>query len=233
MEQFTYSYIKQKLQNDYDITDENWVSETELLDYINEAIDDAETAIHTMHHEKKYFLVPTTITLVSGTQDYALPSDIYATKIRLLQYINGTKRYLITPIKKLESVAYIDSGSDYSYIIINVTGTGFRLRLYPTPNENGAYITLWYVRNMARLTTSTASTNICEIPECGNFVIQHVKKNLAKKSRRRDLVSQEDADLKLQYAIMLEALKDPTYDEDNTAEIDTFHYEQQSGIVYG
>lgn len=228
MQLLTYSELKTKLQNDYDITDERFISETELLSYINEAIDDSETTIHTLHHEDKYFLCSTPLTLVNGTQDYAMPSNIYGNKIRLLYYNNGQRKYPVQRCKKLERVALFQQGDDYEYIIVNEEATGApRIRLLPSPVEDGAYITNWYIRNMKRMTTSALATNVCEVPECVNFVFQHVRRSCAKKTRRADLIDMENEHLKQQYQAMCEALKDMTAEENNLIPMDLSSYYDQ------
>lgn len=230
MELRTWTDIKTKIQGDYDLADENFVNEAELVTFANEGIDDAETAIHTMHWEDKYFLAPATITLVNGTRDYAFPSNIYGNKVRLLQYVNGATIYEIKRIRQLNVLPYIQSGDPYQYLIVNEEATGApRIRLFPTPTESGAFVTNWHVRNMKRMTTSASATNVCEIPECINFLYQHMRHSLAKKTRRADLIANEKADLKVQYGLMIEALKEMTVDEDNLVIPDLSSYYDQQG----
>lgn len=231
MQLFQLSDLNTKLGNDYDITDENFVSLPELVGYINEAIDDSETAIHTLHHEDKYFLVPSNFSWVSGTQNYSLPSDIYSNKIRLVQYVNGSIIYKIHRIKKLDEIAYIQPNDPYRYIIINTTANGVQASFYPPPAETSTNAVLWYVRNMKRMTTDLQdATNICEIPECVNFVYQHVRRSLAKKTRRADMIQMEGDSLKEQYNLMCDALKEMTVDEDTRIPLDLSSYHMQEGI---
>jgi hypothetical protein len=226
MQLLTYAQLKQKLQSDYDITDERFIDETDLVGYINEAIDDSETTIHTLHHEDKYFLCPTTISLVSQTQDYALPSNIYANKIRLMTYVNGTNKYPITRIQRLDEIDFVENTDDLRYVIINDETVGFpQIRFYPTPTETSTNVKLWYIRNMKRMTTSAASTNVCELPECVNFVYQHVRRSCAKKTRRQDLIQMEDEMLKQQYQAMCDALKDMTAEENTKVPMDLSAYQ--------
>lgn len=233
MQLFALSDINTKLGNDYDITDENFVNLQELVGYINEAIDDSETAIHTLHHEDKYFLVPTTFSWVSGTSDYVLPSDIYGNKIRLVQYSNLPLIYPIHRVKKLDRIPFFQPNDKYEYIIINSTAGGVKARFYPTPTETSTNVILWYIRNMKRITTNIAdATNICEVPECVNFVYQHVRRSLAKKTRRADMIQMENDSLKEQYSLMLDALKEMTVDEDTKIPMDLASYWDQEGIWY-
>lgn len=233
MQLFNLSDLNTKLGNDYDITDENFVSLVELVGYINEGIDDSETAIHTLHHEDKYFLVPSTFSWVSGTQDYVLPTDIYGNKIRLVQYINGSEIYPIHRVKKLDRIPFFQTNDRYEYLIINTTAGGVKARFYPIPNETSTNATVWYIRNMKRMSTSLVdATNICEVPECVNFVYQHVRRSLAKKMRRADMITIEDQSLTQQYNLMLDALKEMTVDEDTKVPLDLTSYWDQEGIAY-
>lgn len=225
MQQFTFSDLKTKIGNDYDITDEVWVNDAELVGYINDAIDDAETAIHNLNHEEKYFRTSSTITLVNGTSEYAFPTDIYGMKLLKVFYNNGSRKYEIDRIKDLRETLLLTSGDSYKYLIINDTATAApRIKLYPTPTESGAYVTAWYIRNMRRMTTSTSASNVCEMPECINFITQHVKYSLAKKTRNQILIAAEDKDRTLQYNLMLEALNDVVPDENNLIPMDLTFY---------
>lgn len=224
---FTYTQLKDKISLDYDITDENFVSEDELLGYMNDAIDDAETAIHTMHWADKYFLTSSTFTWVSGTQAYSLPSTIYGNKIRQIFYSNGSSNYEIRRITDLLTIPFIQSGEEYKYILVNDATNGMQAKFYPTPAESSSNATIWFVRGIRRLTTSANASNTLELPECVNFVTQHVKYCLAKKSRRSDLIALEAEDLKTQYALMLEALKEMVPDENNLIPLDLSSYADQ------
>lgn len=232
MQQYTYTELKTKIENDLDLIDEVFVSEEELIGYINEAIDDAETAIHSLNCEDKYFLSTGTFSWVSGTADYVLPTDIYGVKFRLIFYNDGTTKYPIEKVRNLEGTQYFVAGDYYQYLVINNTATGFQLRFFPTPAETSTNAKIHYIRNMKRVTNSAAATNICEIPECGNFVFQHVKKSYAKKTRRPDMIQMEDMDLKIQYQLMLDALKDMTLDQNTLILPDVQSYYDQEGWVW-
>jgi hypothetical protein len=231
MQLLTFDEMKDKLQSDYDILDEVFIGEDALVGYINEAIDDAETLIHTLHHEDKYFLVPSTFSWVAGTPDYTLPTDIYGNKIRLIYYNNGDIKYPIERIKNLAIVPSITDADPYQYIIYNTTLAGVFARFYPTPAETSTNALLWYVRNMARVTNASGAANVCEVPECVNFVYQHVRRSCAKKSRRADLYEMENDELKQQYQAMCDALKDMTAEENTAIPLDMQSYwDQELGI---
>jgi hypothetical protein len=66
------SYVKDKL----DLRDEDFITDTEMTSYIEEAIGYCEAEIHKLNIEDQYFVAQSTIALVSGQADYDLPSNI-------------------------------------------------------------------------------------------------------------------------------------------------------------
>lgn len=246
MELLSWEQLKANLQDDMDLEDENFISDEGLVRYVNRALDDAETCIHTLHHEDKYFLVPAVFSWVSGMSQYSLPADIYGNKVRLMFYSNGSLKYPISRIKNLVQIPYITSADRYQYIIYNSTPTnspqeapafsngGVYVQFYPDVAETSENVSLWYIRNMKKMTTDEDDTsNICEIPECVNFVYQHVRLSVAKKMRIQSLIDQERIDLKIQYDLMCDALKEMVPDEDNKIPPDLSSYWDQNLIWQG
>lgn len=228
MELQTYSDIKTKLQNDLDIQDFDFINgDTELVGYVNEAIDDSESFIHTLGLDSYYFLTQGTLTLVSGTSDYALPTDIFANKIRRVFFINGATKYEVVRIRDLNRVPYYQSSDDYEYLLVN-SGTrpnAMRLRLYPASRDNGALVQIWYIRNMYRITTDdTDALNVCEAPECINFIYQHVKKRVYEKMGNPNLAMAIN-DLLLQKELMVQTLQEMVPDENTLVQQDFSFYE--------
>lgn len=227
----TYGSLVTKVSNDYDITDENFISATELLGLFNDGIRDCERIIHELHHEDKYFLIDSTITLVNGTSDYNLPADIFGSKIRHLWYENGTNKYEIKKMRRVENVKFSDTGNTYEYLLINTTN-GIKLRFYPTPVESGTFIKLFYIRECRRFTISkTDVTNTLELPEAENLINQHAKKGIARKMRRPEIIAAEAMELTNQISLFEISLKDMVPDENNLAQLDLSSYVTQ-GLDY-
>lgn len=226
MELLTYSSIKTKIYNDLDLHDEDFVTEAEFLGYLNEAIDDCEAIIHNLGLEAKYFKTTDTLTLVSGTSDYDPPSDIYAHKYIGLYYINGSKKYRINRRRSQDSVLDDVTGADYEYDIFNLTA-GVKLRLYPSPAESGAYVSRYYIRNVRKLTTSTAASNTCEIPESINFIFAHTKARVYEKEGNPNL-PEAAQNLKLQHDLMVQNLQEMTQDGNNQIIPDTSFYDDMN-----
>jgi hypothetical protein len=177
---WTYAQLRTKVQNDTDTQSETFVSATELLGYFNEAIDCLEKDIHRLNED--YFLTPATLTLVQGTEDYPLPSDIYAMKIRAVIYRNGAQVFPIKRLRdwrKLENYELSSSAAnnyrEYSYFVKNSVAGQPRIIIIPVTNENGPYVKIWYIRNAARLVNDT---DVCDIPEAANFIMQFVKNKI-------------------------------------------------------
>ncbi len=218
MQYSTLTQIKTRLNNECDLFDEGFIEQdTELLGYINSAIDDAEASIHSLYED--YFLNRATITLVSGTATYSAPSDIFANKIRALQY-NSTvagNGYPIRKIKRLSEVLYYAntsaSTSVYKYLITNDVTAGIKINFFPTPNESGPLIDTWYIRNAKTLSNGSDS---CDIPEFINFIYAHVKYHVARKEKMQiDLATAKEEYLD-QKALMEKTLTDMIPSDDGT-----------------
>ena len=176
---WTYAQIKAKVLADLGLEQEEFVTDSELMGYCNEAIDEAEAEIHTIYED--YFLKPASINLVAGTNLYAIPTDIYANKIRkVLYYENNTNYYPVLRLKHNEQFLDIletnanNTDQNYRYMLINMdAATGFQLQLIPASRITlTGGLVIWYIRNANRI---VAETDVCDIPEFVSFVLQWMK----------------------------------------------------------
>lgn len=175
----TYADLKARVERELNIEDEDFVNDAELMSYANRAINSAESIILNLNED--YFLAePATITLVNGTASYDLPTDIYANKIKLLIYDNGSTNYQIKKLKALADIPNIQSADLYQYVLTSSSTNGTRIRLYPTPAENGALITIWYLRNAE---TIDADTDSIDLPEAYDYITQYIKDMVINKER--------------------------------------------------
>jgi hypothetical protein len=159
---WTYAEVKAKVLQDLSMEEESFIHQDELVGYCNDAIDAAEADILTLHQD--YFRRSRFLDLVSGTSAYALPSDIYANKIRGVVYANGTDIYPVDKIRDNENafleMAQISQGGAndrYRYDIQNTdSDTDRQFVLYPTSRETSSTVMkLWYIRNANRIPLST------------------------------------------------------------------------------
>lgn len=229
MQLSTLADIKQKLEFDNDIFDGDFVDlTTELLGYINEAIADVQAQVHTLYQD--YFLCYASLALVSGTKEYAIPSNCYAMKVRAILYDDGTNKYEILRIKRLLDTLYFDNANQatqrYKYIPVNMDNTStsgsFKVRLYPTPAETNSNVTIWYIRNAKKLVNDS---DVCDIPEFINYIYAHVKYNLAKKEKIQMDVETAKGQLVAQNNLMVDTLNEMIPDEGNDIRPDFEFYD--------
>ena len=227
MQYWTYQAIKEKVESDLDLKDESFITPEELMGYCNEAIDDAESEIHAIYED--YFLNSETLALTEGQSEYSLPSDIFANKIRAVIYSNGSINYPVKRIRdsrKFYTLALINQfgqADDYCYILKNPSAaTGMKLVLYPASRETSSNnVTIWYIRNANRI---TSESDVCDIPEFVNFVIQFMKVRCYEKESHPNLAMAIGA-LEKQRKLMVDTLTEMVPDSDNTIEMDLSFYQ--------
>lgn len=227
MKRWLLSEIRAKIEADLDLEDEDFIQPEELVGYVNEGIDTCEALIHTLYED--YFLVSGNITLVNGTSAYDLPADIYADKVRGIEYINGSKIYQVKRIREADrfhTISLINTSAgvfDYAYYITN-PAAGPKINLVPTSYEAGALLNIWYLRNAAELVNDTDE---CDIPEFAQFVIQFAKVKCLEKEGN-PMLSEAVALLDNYRKLMIDTLSTMSPDGDNTIEADNSHYEEMS-----
>lgn len=231
MANWTLAQIRSKVERDLATEDELFVQPKEWIDYINEAIREAEAEITKLGLDDEYFLTKTTMSIVQGQAEYSLPPDIFANKINRVIYENGAVRY---PIKRLRGskaiehfheLNYLPTGTDYyRYLITNDGVSGVKMQIAPTPQVSETNtITVWYHRDAKQL---SVDTDACDIPEFVNFVLQYVKCRIYEKDVGHPNAQMAAAQLEKQRALMVETLTDMVEDGDNVMEQDTSFYQE-------
>jgi hypothetical protein len=217
----TLGDLKDRVKAELDLEDEDFISEAEMNGYCRRAINSAENIILNLY-EDYYLARPHTITLVSGTSEYSLPTGIYAQKIRKLIYSNGSDRYLVKKIKRLEDTATLETGDDYMYLLTNDSTDGISLTVYPEPSSNGETLTLWYLRNANEVTDDDDEI---DLPEAYDYLTQYVKVACVKKERATP-DAPKSAALQEEERLLTEALSERVPDDDNVLQADlSFYYE--------
>lgn len=232
MRYWTLAEIRAKVERESDLEDEDFVRSDELIEYVNEAIDEAEAEIHGLYED--YFLKSETQTVSPGVSQLDLPADIYAHKIRRVLFKEGlapesTSVYTIDRIKdwhKFEEKAVYDTQLTtdlYKYFITNATPGSPKMEIMPKIRETGV-VTTWYLRNANRL---SADTDICDIPEFINFIFAHVKCKVQEKEGHPGL-QESLMKLEAERNRMTGVLANMVPDADNTIEMDLSAYEEMS-----
>jgi len=227
MKYWTYLEIKTKINRDMATEQEEFVKPSELLDYVNEGIDEAEAEIHTIYED--YFLRKDTIDLVAGTKLYSLPTDIYANKIRGIIYKENTLVYPLQRIRFRDQ--FLDqvitdnfsTSANYRYMLLNTdASTKTQIEVSPSPRTSiTGGLTIFYLRNANRL---AADTDICDIPEFVSFVIQFAKMRIYEKESHPNyqVAIQREAQQRQQ---MVSTLTNMVIDNDTEIEKDLSFYE--------
>jgi len=229
MKFWTFGEIRQKVERDLDLESETFITPEELLGYANEAIDEVERQILTLCED--YFLTRSTLSLVAGTEEYSLPANIYANKIRQIVYRNGQDVWKLRRIRDWEKFAVYESekintatNSHYGFFLLNSVAGSPKLLLAPTPAESGPYLQVWYIRNANEL---CLDTDICDIPEAVHYVMAYMKVRCHEKDMNPNL-GKAVADLALQREDTLKTLAEMVPDNENTIEMDTRLYDDMN-----
>ena len=209
MRSWTYTELKQIVLNDLDLEDEDFISATEMLAYFNAGIDMVEAIIHNLYED--YFLEPTALALVNGTQDYNFPSTMYAHRVRKILYDNGSNKYEIRKIKRLGQIPDIQTGDNYRWLPIDTAASGKKIRLYPTSAETSSTnVIIWHIRNAKVL---ALDADVCDIPEFADVVVQFVKVRCYEKEGHPNTSKAMD-DLRMMVTLM-EATLTKMVDDEN------------------
>jgi len=221
----TLKQIRDKVIDDLDLYEETFVDEPELNAFINEGIAKVESAIHTLYED--YFLAPYTFTVEQGVNLYDYPPDIYANKVRMLLFSDGTDAYEVKrsmDVKKdllYETIVEPSAGCTLKWYPVNGADTGKKIRLFPDTTDTGE-IELWYIRNAKVLVNDE---DVCDIDEFANVVELYVKTQVYLKDgdpRTSSMAAlEEKAGIR-----MVNTLSDMVQDDDNYVQADYDHYEE-------
>lgn len=222
----TLKEIRERVQVDLDLQEETFILDAEINAYINDGIREAEAEITTIGPElQNYFLSKKQIDTISGQSEYKMPAAMYADKIRAIIYNEGNYNiHKIKPVRDLQDIPYINQEgafTHYQYVFTQEL-KGTRMVLYPTPERtttNGA-ITVWYIRNARFLATDT---DVCDIPEFINFIIQYAKVECLKKEGH-PLLSVGMADMEQERNLMINTLRNRIIDDENIIQPDMQFY---------
>lgn len=227
MKYWTWAEIREKIEDDLGLQQEDFVSESELRGYANSGIDEAEAEIFNLFED--YFLDRYQASLVAGQANYPLPSTIYASKIRSVIYNNGNDLYLVRRMRfsnkflDIEITNRDNTSLYYRYFLLNSTAGSQELNLVPPARDNVTNgLTIWFIRNANRL---EADADVCDIPEFIEFIFEHMRMKVYLKegnpSYQASIVKLEQ--LRKQMRETLSAL---VADEDNELEKDWTFYEE-------
>jgi hypothetical protein len=130
-----------------------FVTDAELITYADQAYREFyDLLINTF---KDYVVKQTSITLISGQDEYALPADLL--KLRLVRLVGVSAKPLVLRKFNLEEISrltYSFFGYPVRYITYNHT-----IRMVPTPT-NGGTIEMWYIPTATKITAANQSIEV-------------------------------------------------------------------------
>lgn len=227
---WTLSEAKELIQEEMDTQSETFVSSDELVNYFNEAIDECEAEIHNLYQD--YFLTSSPIPLTQGISSYDLPSDIYANKIRFIQYKKSQNEFYEikrVPLKRIMLIDETLTNVDYVYHLENSLTGGQKIVFHPTPWDTDATsVTLWYIRNAARVEDDD---DVIDIPEFISFIFAYVKVKIARKEVH-PMLAVYIQEMDYQRSLMKTTLDRMVPDEDLTIHPDLSFYDDFDIDVY-
>jgi hypothetical protein len=227
--------VVQKIERDLDLEEEEFIQADEMTEYINDALTLIEAHINKLGLKDQYYLSKTNISLVSGTADYALPSNLADDKLEEVVYSNGSTIYKVEPMNPSHSLEEIEllnlysSTEWYKYRIRNDSSTGRYLQLIPASRETAANVLkVEYLRKIEKV---DSDADLIEIPDiCLQYLYQYVKTMVYEKENAES-VSYQEAVRKLEKveALMLSTLQGQLEDQAfSKIELDKSIYEEIS-----
>ncbi len=220
MAELTLAQIRNKVKLDLDLEEELFITDTGLNSFINAAIRDVEAKIHTLYED--YFLSTANISLVSGTSEYAMPSDIYADKIRLIQYNDGATKYDIPRVRNLSDIPFLDTTDLYSYLIINTAASGRKIKFYPASRVTSATaVTIFYIRIAKEL---TSDSHTCDLPTSFINYVHWRTKLSAYQQEGSPMIQEAQKEVDMLMQDMVTTLSNRIPDDDNKVLLDTNFY---------
>lgn len=228
----TWAQMWSVLQNgELDLSDDALMDKTEAMEHANQAVRECEAEIHAIYED--YFLTPSTpnLSLVQGEDVVALPTNIYAGKLRKIVYVNGSTVFPVNQIKEWHK--FIEyrllrvnptSTMRYKYFLVNPSPGQMAIKLSPVALESGAYLETWYIR---RANEFTDDTSICDIPEFVQFIYDHIRVKVYEKEGHF-MLPKALADKEATRKLMVETLTAMVPDHDNEIEPDVTSYLEHS-----
>ncbi len=216
--------IRDQIIEDLDLYEEDWKSIQDLDNLINRAIRSAHRKIANIYED--YFLTYSTVSITNVDNELAYPSNIFANKIKSIQFYDGTNTVKIKKVKRFDETIMIDNHitteSIYrAWLPVDSADGGRVIRLYPSIGRAGT-VTIWYIREPKML---SSDTDICDIDEFSDYVIQLVKQYYYTiDSDPRVAIEKEEA-LRLEKD-MIDTLTNMDIGNDDEVVQDNSHYEE-------
>lgn len=223
----TYGELKEQVQEELDLVEETQIAEAEFVDFCNESVEEAESAINEICED--YFKTKATFDVTAGEAEYDLPEDIYADKVRAIIFNDGSTVYQVKKMKRStmhEDMVFQDqsTSNQLMYDIVNYP-TGRKIVFHPAPNfTDDTTLTIWYIRNAAQV---AIDADVVDIPEFSRFIKQNMKL-LCCEREGHPLLAYHEKKADKYRTRMITSLSNRTPDGDDVMEKDLSFYEEHN-----
>jgi len=209
-----------KIQRDLDLEEEEFIQTDEMTELINDAITIIEAHMITLGQRDRYFYKRTTLSLVTGTSDYALPTDLYEDKVKEIVYSNGATIYRVhlldhdTAEEEIERLNRFSTTEYYKYRIRSDSSSAKYLQIIPASRETVAgAIIIGYFRDLARV---SADADLVEVPDIALlYLYQYIRVKVYEKESHANYQTAV-AELDKVEELMISTLQGQVADSDNT-----------------
>ncbi len=108
-----YNKLKAQLSLEEDDEENEFVTFDEFIGFLNDAIDEAEEEIHGDSETQDYFKTFDYVPLVEDEDEYDMPKNIYANKIRRVTWHDGSKIWDVTRYRKRRQFEEIELDTEF------------------------------------------------------------------------------------------------------------------------
>ena len=220
----TLKDIRDRLKDELDMVEEQWLDDPDLDRIINSAVQKAGRKIITIYED--YFLSSYSVEISATDNMVDYPPNIYANKMRNMTLIVDGYATEIKPVRNLaSSIAYNSlygstEGAVARQWLPYDAEDNRKIRLMPDAGTAGR-IEMWYIREPKRL---VLDTDVCDIPEFVDYVVQESKARYQAIDGDPRYAADKAESLELEKS-MIDTLSNMKDDENNEVLVDLSFYE--------
>ena len=235
MAYWTLAQLKTKIDRELDLENETIVQAEEFVGYVNDAVRDVVAELIKVGPKDRYYHKYADMSIVSGTSEYVLPIDIYASKITSLvyqdqgvyplKYIDG--RHFYAQMQSVEKYDTSIRATGYTLFEFEPS-IGYRIKLVPTPRETtSTKYRMYYIRQAQELSLTDNGSGLIDCPEeFIQFLVSFVKTKCLLKEIGNPMLQQAMSEEDKHRKLMIQTLTDQVQDQDNLISLDMTHYQE-------
>jgi hypothetical protein len=218
----TWTTMRTEIRAETNTEGEDFISDAELLTWVNEGKDMAEKEIVSLYD--KYLETEADLVMTDGSEYVSLPSDIFANKITGIFYDNGDTSYEVKLLKDKRETLEVGEEDDYRFRFDNSTASGVRIKLYPEARESSTgNLTCFYIRESAAI---DSDSDTVDIPIADSFIKQYIKDKIKEKEVGPMNVTGPSPALQRERDLLIEALNHMVPSESaDEMDLDTSFYD--------